>query len=125
MAVEEQVVSIFAGTKGYLDSLPVADVGRFEIDLLEYVRTRHPEILETVRTTGALPDGDALAHAVDAFVKVFAQHGQAARTRRGRPGRRRGPNRGWAGRGHPGGTRDRPPGGPRVSDLVARAGSVA
>ena len=41
MPVEEQVVSIFAGTGGYLDDIPVADVKRFEAELLEYVRTRH------------------------------------------------------------------------------------
>ena len=41
MAVEEQVVSIFAGTNGYLDDIPVADVRRFETELLDYMRTRH------------------------------------------------------------------------------------
>ena len=41
MPVEEQVVSIFAGTRGYLDDVPVADVERFETELLEFFRTRH------------------------------------------------------------------------------------
>ena len=45
MPVEEQVVSIFAGTKGYLDDLPVGDVGRFETELIEYVRTTHGGLL--------------------------------------------------------------------------------
>ncbi len=75
MAVEEQVVSIFAGTGGYLDDLPVEDVQRFEVDLLEFVRTRHPEILETIRTTGQLPDGDVLADAVIAFKELFEPSG--------------------------------------------------
>src|SRR5277367_5215711 len=40
MSVEEQVVSIFAGTTGYLDDIPTSDVGRFETELLDYMRTR-------------------------------------------------------------------------------------
>src|SRR5947207_270734 len=67
MPVEEQVVSIFAGTNGYLDDIPVTDVKRFEMELHEYIRTRHGDILETVSKTGALPEGDALADAVNAF----------------------------------------------------------
>jgi F-type H+-transporting ATPase subunit alpha len=71
MPVEEQVVVIFAGTNGYCDDIPVADVKRFEADLLDYMRARHPEILETIRTTGDLPAGDALADAVEAFKREF------------------------------------------------------
>jgi F-type H+-transporting ATPase subunit alpha len=68
MAVEEQVVSIFAGTKGYLDDIPVGDVGRFESELLEFMRTRHASLLADVRTSG-VPDG--LAGAVAAFKETF------------------------------------------------------
>ncbi|MBM3638963.1 MAG: F0F1 ATP synthase subunit alpha [Actinobacteria bacterium] len=50
MPVEEQVVSIFAGTKGHLDDIPVADVRRFESELLEYVRARHGSMLATLRS---------------------------------------------------------------------------
>ncbi|MEY2438020.1 MAG: F-type H+/Na+-transporting ATPase subunit alpha, partial [Acidimicrobiaceae bacterium] len=71
MPVEEQVVSIFAGSGGYLDDLPVSDVKRFEVELLEFMRTRHAALLETIRTTGALPEGDALADAVNAFKELF------------------------------------------------------
>ncbi len=71
MPVEEQVVVIFAGTGGYLDDIPVVDVRRFETELLEFMRTRHSEILETIRTTGALPEGDALADAVNEFKEIF------------------------------------------------------
>ena len=45
MPVEEQVVAIFAGTKGYLDDVPVGDVGRFETELIEYMRTTHGGLL--------------------------------------------------------------------------------
>ena len=68
MAVEEQVVSIFAGTKGYLDDLPVADVARFESELLDHVRTTHGGLLEEIRTS-AVPD--ALAGVVESFKAQF------------------------------------------------------
>ncbi|HEX2384125.1 MAG TPA: F0F1 ATP synthase subunit alpha [Acidimicrobiales bacterium] len=71
MPVEEQVVSIFAGTGGYLDDIPVADVKRFESELHEYIRTRHPDILDITRESGALPEGDELADAVTAFKDQF------------------------------------------------------
>src|SRR5438105_4430438 len=65
MPVEEQVVSIFAGTNGYLDDVPVADVRRFETELLDFVRTRHNDILNTIRTTGALPEAEVIAAITD------------------------------------------------------------
>ncbi len=71
MPVEEQVVSIFAGTGGYLDNVPVADVGRFEAELLDHMRTRHADQLAHIRDTGALPDGDGLADSVNEFVESF------------------------------------------------------
>src|SRR5438270_9171092 len=55
MAVEEQVGVIFPRTNGYLDDIPVADVKRFEMELHEYIRTRHGDIRETGSKTGALP----------------------------------------------------------------------
>jgi len=62
MPVEEQVVSIFAGTRGYLDDIPVADVRRFESELLEYMRTRHAGLLESLKTSGLPSDlGDVIA----------------------------------------------------------------
>ena len=62
MPVEEQVVVIFAGTKGYLDDVPVADVKRFEAELLEFIRSRHGSLLDELKTSG-VPDelGDAIA----------------------------------------------------------------
>ncbi len=71
MPVEEQVVSIFAGTNGYLDPIPVSDVRRYEAELLDYLKARHGVILDHVRDTGALPDGDALEDAVKAFAEQF------------------------------------------------------
>jgi F-type H+-transporting ATPase subunit alpha len=65
MAVEDQVVSIYAGTNGYLDDIPVKDVKRFEAELLDFVGARHGEVLDEIRTTKKLPDG------LDAVVKTF------------------------------------------------------
>jgi F-type H+/Na+-transporting ATPase subunit alpha len=72
MPMEEQVAVILAGTGGYLDDIPVKDVKRFEVDLLDYLRGRHSALLETIRTTGAIPDGDELAKAVAAFKSEFS-----------------------------------------------------
>jgi F-type H+-transporting ATPase subunit alpha len=69
MPVEEQVVSIFAGTRGYLDDLPVADVRRFEAELLEHMRSRHSAMLADIRSSG-VPDD--LASVVQAFKDQFA-----------------------------------------------------
>ena len=69
MPVEEQVVVIYAGTNGYLDDLPVADVKRYEEDLLDYVRTRHGDLLASIRDSGSLPDG--LDGVVSAFSETF------------------------------------------------------
>ncbi len=71
MPVEEQVVSLFAGTRGYLDPIPVADVRRFETELLEWFRTRHGDILEAIRSSGEIPDEGALEEAVRAFGEQF------------------------------------------------------
>jgi F-type H+-transporting ATPase subunit alpha len=66
--VEEQVVVIFAGTKGFLDDLPVGDVKRFESELVEFMRTSHGSLLDEIKTSG-LPD--ALAGAVTEFKAQF------------------------------------------------------
>ena len=53
MPVAEQVVSVFAGTRGYLDDIPTEDVRRFESELLEYVRTRRADLLDGITSTGS------------------------------------------------------------------------
>jgi F-type H+-transporting ATPase subunit alpha len=54
LSMEEQVVSIYAGVKGYLDSIPVKNVQEFEQEYLEVLRLNEPQILEDIRNTGAL-----------------------------------------------------------------------
>src|SRR3954454_4883382 len=71
MPVEEQLIVVFAGTKGYLDDIPVTDVKRFESELLDYFRTRHRDVLDGVRSSGALPEGDKFAEIVSAFKEQF------------------------------------------------------
>jgi F-type H+-transporting ATPase subunit alpha len=72
--VEEQVVVIFAGTRGYLDTIAVADIGRFEASMLRELRSTHPEMLETIRTEQEISPTveKALSEALDGFVKTFA-----------------------------------------------------
>ncbi|HEX7183768.1 MAG TPA: F0F1 ATP synthase subunit alpha, partial [Thermoanaerobaculia bacterium] len=67
MPVEEQVLSLYAGTRGYLDEVPVADVRRFESELLAWFRTRHGDILDGIRTGGAIPDESAFEAGIKAF----------------------------------------------------------
>jgi F-type H+-transporting ATPase subunit alpha len=69
--VEEQVVSIYAGTSGYLDAIPASDVSRFESELLDYMRTRKADLMATIRDQGSLPEGDALKPALEEFVRGF------------------------------------------------------
>src|SRR4051794_34857094 len=73
MPVEEQVVSIYAGTTGLLDDLPVGDVRRFEADLLEAFRTEYRDLLDHIRTEKTLPDG--LLEAVQAVKARFVGAG--------------------------------------------------
>jgi F-type H+-transporting ATPase subunit alpha len=71
MPVQEQVVSLYAGTRGHLDAVPVSDVRRFETGLLEWFRTRHNDVLEAIRTGGAIPDEAALEAGIKAFAEQF------------------------------------------------------
>jgi F-type H+-transporting ATPase subunit alpha len=73
VAVEDQIVSIYVGTKGYLDSVPVADVRRFESELLENLRHRHAGILDEIRVSKVLTDDneERLVAAVEAFKQGF------------------------------------------------------
>src|SRR5215212_4171337 len=72
--VEEQVVSIFAGTRGYLDRVPIADIVRFEQLMLSDLRARHPELLDTLRTQGEITDATekTLTGFLDDFARTFA-----------------------------------------------------
>jgi F-type H+-transporting ATPase subunit alpha len=74
MPVEEQVVSIFAGTRGYLDTVQVRDVVRFEREMLSSIRSKNADILDSIRTDRELKKDteSKLSAALEQFVKVFA-----------------------------------------------------
>ncbi len=70
--VEDQTVSIWAGTNGYLDDVPVEDILRFEREFLDYV-ANNSEALKTLRETNVLDDDTvaSLVKSIDAFKLVF------------------------------------------------------
>jgi F-type H+/Na+-transporting ATPase subunit alpha len=71
--VEEQVVSIYAGTRGYLDKLQVAQIGKFEQELLQRVRANHKDILDGIRKEKVLtPEIEGkLKSVLESLVKTF------------------------------------------------------
>jgi len=71
---EEQTVSIFAGTQGYLDAVATQDVVRYEAAMLADMRANHADILKSIRDSKDLKDDvrDQLKAALDAFGKTFA-----------------------------------------------------
>ncbi|EJL29023.1 F0F1 ATP synthase subunit alpha [Novosphingobium sp. AP12] len=74
LAFEEQTVSIFAGTNGYLDALPVDKVTSYETEMLTYMHTEHADVLALIRTTKDFGDEakSKTKAALDAFAKQFA-----------------------------------------------------
>ncbi len=73
MTVDEQVASIYAGTHGYLDEIPVSAVGKFEEELLRHLKDKHAGVMDTIRESGELDDKseEKLKKALDAFSKAF------------------------------------------------------
>ena len=74
LTVEEQVVSIYAGTRGFLDKIAVADIARFESELLARMHSAHQSTLDAIKTTKALSKEleAELKAAIEAFAKTFA-----------------------------------------------------
>jgi F-type H+-transporting ATPase subunit alpha len=74
MPVEEQVVSIYAGVNGFIDTVPVNAVTRFESGLLSHFRSDHADVLGKIRETKQL-DGETeaqLKSIIGDFAKTFA-----------------------------------------------------
>ncbi len=67
--VNEEVLSIFAGTRGFLDDVPVRDVPKFEAALLKHFADEHPEIVETLDRTRDLPND--LADRIGQVIRDF------------------------------------------------------
>lgn len=73
MPVGQQIAIIFVGTEGYLDTLPVKAVLRFELEYLEFMKNKHPDILKKIEDEKQLSDDlkESLRQAVDEFMKTF------------------------------------------------------
>ncbi|MFG6114069.1 F0F1 ATP synthase subunit alpha [Halobacillus sp. MO56] len=71
LAVEKQVMIIFALTKGYLDDIPVEDVTRFEEEFHNWMGNNRKELLKQIRETGKLAEAEDMKEAVEAFKKTF------------------------------------------------------
>jgi len=69
--VEEQVLVIYAGSEGYVDNVPVSEVQRYESEVRAYFRANHAGLLEEIRTSGKLPEGDELATSLRSFTDAF------------------------------------------------------
>ena len=74
MAVEEQVVSIYSGVRGYLDRMEVSQIGRFEQEFMNEIREKKPEILAAIRDSGDISDevDQQLSEFLEEFTKKFA-----------------------------------------------------
>ncbi len=71
VAVEEQVLVIFAVTEGLMDDIPTEDVRRFENELREAFTSRHAGMLDAIRESGEIGDSDALRQAIEDFKSGF------------------------------------------------------
>jgi F-type H+-transporting ATPase subunit alpha len=71
LVVEKQVAILYALTRGFLDSIPVEDINRFEEEFLAWLDQNRKEVLDHIRTTGDLPAEGDLNSAIEDFKKVF------------------------------------------------------
>ena len=69
--VEEQVLVIYAGSKGYVDDVPVSEVQRYEAEVRTFFRANHADLLDGIRASGALPSDDSLDVALTKFTESF------------------------------------------------------
>ncbi|HUD68858.1 MAG TPA: F0F1 ATP synthase subunit alpha [Acidimicrobiales bacterium] len=69
--VEEQVIVIYAGTRGWADTVAVSEVRRFESELLAFMRSQHDDLLAHIKDTGTLPDTAAIDTALQTFLDGF------------------------------------------------------
>jgi F-type H+/Na+-transporting ATPase subunit alpha len=75
-AMEREVVSVWSGTSGQLDDVPVEDIRRFDAEFLDYIQREQPGILETIRQTSDLSDDTVttLKSAIATFKRQFTTH---------------------------------------------------
>lgn len=73
LTVDRQVVILYALTKGHLDDIPVEDITRFENELNIWAKSNATELLDEIRTTGALPDAEKFETAINEFKRSFSK----------------------------------------------------
>lgn len=73
LPVERQVISVYAGTQGYLETINIADVKRFEKELLEYIDLKHPDLFEDIRVKKELKEEivEKIKKVLDEFLNKF------------------------------------------------------
>lgn len=71
LPVEKQVLILYALRQGFLDSVPVSDILRYESEVADYFDAKYSDLLKQIATTGQLPDGDKFDNALKEFAKVF------------------------------------------------------
>lgn len=71
--VEKQVMVLYALTRGYLDDIAVQDITRFELEMYSWLDHNRKELLDSIRTTGALPADEDMGDAINTFKKTFAK----------------------------------------------------
>jgi F-type H+-transporting ATPase subunit alpha len=71
MPFEEQVIVIYAGTKGFVDDIPVSEVRRFESEFRDFMRTKFSSLMKDIKESKKLNDEKALISAIDDFKSSF------------------------------------------------------
>ncbi|MET3575453.1 F0F1 ATP synthase subunit alpha [Bhargavaea ullalensis] len=71
--VEKQVAILYALTRGFLDDVPVQDILRFESEFYSWLDANRADVLDTIRTTKALPADEDMASAINDFKKTFVR----------------------------------------------------
>ena len=79
IVVEEQVVAIYCGVKGYLDKIAVKEVTKFEKEFIRKLKTSNPEILQSIKKENKITEENEakLKSAIDDFLQVFINHAPA------------------------------------------------
>jgi F-type H+-transporting ATPase subunit alpha len=79
MPAEKQVMILFAGAFGYLDEVPVESVAEYEKQMLEFVGSKHPELLKEIKEKGIISEEleGKMKKALDAFKGMFQPAAQA------------------------------------------------
>ncbi|AQP53317.1 F0F1 ATP synthase subunit alpha [Vagococcus penaei] len=72
ISVEKQVLILYALTDGFLDTIPVNDIPRFEKEVCDYVENNYPAIFDTIKNTKNLPNPDDLNKAIEEFKGIFS-----------------------------------------------------